>query len=1060
MANYKLITHTSQGQTSEEMFEAGATNTVVSSITAKDGSGQTAEVLVQKASGSVTELAEVDLTSNGGHQIIDVAFALEAGDKVYIRSSRGGMKFIMSYVEETDVPNDTNLGGLADVDTTGITDGQVLAYSTGAGVWQPVAAGSSTGGGADELDDLDDVTVAGASSGDILLHNGNFFLNTDFGSAVSASTSVFNNTTKLNHITVTQAVDLDQMESDIAAVAGGHYTSSDFDADLAGKDTGDLAEGSNLYYTEARVSANTDVVANSNKVSYTDGAQVSANTTKLSGIDAGATANDTDANLKDRANHTGTQTAASISDFTAEVEDIINDQLGNTGDLTEGSNLYYTDARVDARIGVAKIEDLDEVSSTVPSIGQVLKWDGSEWAPAADNSSTGGAGGVVDSVNGISQAAVILGTDNIAEGTTNLYYTDNRSDARIAAADLQDIGNVDVPTAGEFLKWNGNTWETDAVSTGTPVASLTNHYRRLKLDAQYLSGGASEININAAPSVLTGMSSVDSAGSHIGNTTSRISVTADGLYTFNAIVEVLCIDLQRHVPEVRFKLNGTTVLDGAGMGYARLSSGADEATASLSRTMSLSNGDYVELVVGNIGNGLTNSSLIANLTDVTFECHSNAVTVTGASGSGGVVDSVNGISQAAVVLDADDIDDTSTTHKYTTAGDITKLAGIASNATANDTDANLKNRGNHTGSQDASTISDFDTAADARITAADLADLNNVSATSPAPGEVLKWNGSAWAPGTDNSGSGGGAVDSVNTQTGVVVLDADDIDDASTTHKFVAQGDLDKLGHISVTQAVDLDSIETSVSTNAAGVLAALSTAQTASNAVNSHVGSIENHADVTFQYTSQTGQPLSRPDGSFIRWDLSSGRWQDVDITVHDGNYNTLTNVPATFAPSAHTHVAADITDFNTAVDARIPASSTTVHDADSSLPFNGSAGAGVEKMDFTTTNLSMIAGRLYKLGSTGWEAVSNADSSLETLIAVCPFGDSDGSNMILKGAVRVDLVTSSASIGDPVYLGTGSKFVLSAPTSNAHVMKMGYVLDTSGKIFFDPDSTSIKIQ
>lgn len=39
--------------------------------------------------------------------------------------------------------------------------------------------------------------------------------------------------------------------------------------------------------------------------------------TKLAGVDIGATANDTDANLRARASHTGTQTAATISDFTA-----------------------------------------------------------------------------------------------------------------------------------------------------------------------------------------------------------------------------------------------------------------------------------------------------------------------------------------------------------------------------------------------------------------------------------------------------------------------------------------------------------------------------------------------------------------------------------------------------------------------------------------------------------------------------------------------------------------------------------------------------------------------
>lgn len=57
-------------------------------------------------------------------------------------------------------------------------------------------------------------------------------------------------------------------------------------------------------------------------------------------------------------------------------------------------------------------------------------------------------------------------------------------------------------------------------------------------------------------------------------------------------------------------------------------------------------------------------------------------------------------------------------HKVMTGDERTKLAGVASGATANDTDANLKNRANHTGTQTASTISDFSTAADARISAA------------------------------------------------------------------------------------------------------------------------------------------------------------------------------------------------------------------------------------------------------------------------------------------------------------------------------------------------------
>lgn len=66
--------------------------------------------------------------------------------------------------------------------------------------------------------------------------------------------------------------------------------------------------------------------------------------------------------------------------------------------------------------------------------------------------------------------------------------------------------------------------------------------------------------------------------------------------------------------------------------------------------------------------------------------------------------------------DADTITD-GTTNKAFLATERTKLAGIATGATANDTDANLKNRANHTGTQASSTISDFDTAVDARVNA-------------------------------------------------------------------------------------------------------------------------------------------------------------------------------------------------------------------------------------------------------------------------------------------------------------------------------------------------------
>ena len=55
------------------------------------------------------------------------------------------------------------------------------------------------------------------------------------------------------------------------------------------------------------------------------------------------------------------------------------------------------------------------------------------------------------------------------------------------------------------------------------------------------------------------------------------------------------------------------------------------------------------------------------------------------------------------------------------------------------------------------------------------------------------------------TGGGGGAVTSVNGQTGVVVLDADDISDSGTTNKFSSNFN------------VDLDSAEASVTRAFAG---------------------------------------------------------------------------------------------------------------------------------------------------------------------------------------------------------------------------------------------------
>lgn len=65
---------------------------------------------------------------------------------------------------------------------------------------------------------------------------------------------------------------------------------------------------------------------------------------------------------------------------------------------------------------------------------------------------------------------------------------------------------------------------------------------------------------------------------------------------------------------------------------------------------------------------------------------------------------------------------------FMSAADKTKIDSVASGATANSSDATLLARANHTGTQTASTISDFNTAADARVVAGITGKENTITA--------------------------------------------------------------------------------------------------------------------------------------------------------------------------------------------------------------------------------------------------------------------------------------------------------------------------------------------
>lgn len=127
--------------------------------------------------------------------------------------------------------------------------------------------------------------------------------------------------------------------------ATGDMLKSIYDPQNISDDTFDRANhtgtqtASTISNFQSTVSANTDVAANtsarhthSNKATLdaTTASFTTAKDTKLTGVATGATANSTDAQLRDRSTHTGTQTASTISDFNTATDARISSAAGST----------------------------------------------------------------------------------------------------------------------------------------------------------------------------------------------------------------------------------------------------------------------------------------------------------------------------------------------------------------------------------------------------------------------------------------------------------------------------------------------------------------------------------------------------------------------------------------------------------------------------------------------------------------------------------------------------------------------------------------------------------
>ena len=136
----------------------------------------------------------------------------------------------------------------------------------------------------------------------------------------------------------------------------------------------------------------------------------------------------------------------------------------------------------------ANLQDLDNVAPLTPSAGQVLTFVNSEWQPASPASPPPAP---VTSVN-TQTGAVVLDTDDVSQGATNLYYTD-----ALVSANTSVVANTakrSYPVADEN--------KLAGIAAGAEV-NVNSDWNATSGDAQILNKPTIPTNTNLANTDLT-----------------------------------------------------------------------------------------------------------------------------------------------------------------------------------------------------------------------------------------------------------------------------------------------------------------------------------------------------------------------------------------------------------------------------------------------------------------------------------------------------------------------------------------------------------------------------
>ena len=381
-------------------------------------------------------------------------------------------------------------------------------------------------------------------------------------------TASFDGTTDAN---ISTTLDISgKSTSDLSEGSNLYYTDARFDTRLSSKNTANLSEGTNLYYTDARV----QTVIDSNSAGFITPSSSSALTNKTGNIsqwtnDSGYLTSESDSQTLSFSNPNLSISSGNSVDLSALTpSSLAFSAITSTPTTLSGYGITdgYTNANAVAAVVAS---DLDMGGNKVLFANM--------YSAEGDLPSATTYHGMFAHVHGTGKGyfahsgnwiklidETSSSTTNLSEGS-NLYYTDARVDARIAAGGSNPtissispttIGNAastitvtgsnfDVGSQVEFINTSTGIWYPATTIVYNNSTSLTVTIT-LSIDAQYrmriengtgkaVISSANILTVSDAPTWSTAAGSLGSFAGNFSGTIATLSASSDSAVTFSEV---------------------------------------------------------------------------------------------------------------------------------------------------------------------------------------------------------------------------------------------------------------------------------------------------------------------------------------------------------------------------------------------------------------------------------------------------------------------------------------------------------------------------------------------